>query len=395
MRDLRRRSVLIGLLGAVPLLGAAARPRTPAAACDGASVRTRAVWIASVSNTDWPSRPGLGVAEQQREYRAILDNAVRLRLNTVVVQVRPTADALWPSRFEPWSHWLTGTQGKDPGYNPLAFLVGEAHARGLAFHAWFNPFRVSKQPDPAQLVADHPARQHPDWVFGYGGGLYYNPGLAEVREFVTNAVMDAVERYDVDAVHFDDYFYPYPEAGAQIPDGGQSGDQRRDNINQFVKGMAARIRAAKPGVQFGISPFGIWRNRADDERGSPTSGIASYDTTYADTYTWIRQGWVDYVVPQVYWEIGHEKADYAALVPWWAGAVAGTGVELYVGQAAYKVGGAPAWDDAELAEHLTLNRAHPAVHGDVFFSARSLTTNAAAAIDKVTAEHYAQPCVQQ
>jgi uncharacterized lipoprotein YddW (UPF0748 family) len=380
--------VLGVLVGCVLLLGAAA-PAQPAASCDAGSVGMRAAWIATVSNTDWPSKPGLSAAEQQREYRAILDNAVRLRLNTVVVQVRPTADALWPSRFEPWSQWLTGTQGKDPGYDPLAFLVREAHARGLAFHAWFNPFRVSKQADPAQLAASHPARVHPDWVFRYGGGLYYNPGLPEVREFVTDAVMDAVERYDVDAVHFDDYFYPYPVAGEPIPDGGVSGDQRRANIDQFVKGMAARIHAAKPGVKFGISPFGIWRNRADDKRGSATSGITSYDTTYADTYTWIKNRWIDYVVPQVYWETGHPTADYATLVPWWAGAVAGTGVDLYIGQAAYKVGSSPAWDDGELAEHLALNRGHPAVHGDVFFSAKSLTSNAAAAMDRVSAEHYA------
>jgi uncharacterized lipoprotein YddW (UPF0748 family) len=387
LRDVSRWRIFGVLVGCVLLLGAAAPPQ-PAASCDAGSVGMRAVWIATVSNTDWPSKPGLDVADQQREYRAILDNAVRLRLNTVIVQVRPTADALWPSRVEPWSQWLTGTQGKDPGYDPLAFLVSEAHARGLAFHAWFNPFRVSKQADPAQLVPSHPARVHPDWVFSYGGGLYYNPGLPEVREFVTNAVMDAVQRYDVDAVHFDDYFYPYPKAGEPIPDGGVSGDQRRANIDQFVKGMAARIHAAKPGVKFGISPFGIWRNRADDSRGSETSGITSYDTTYADTYTWIKNKWVDYVVPQVYWEIGHPSADYAKLVPWWAGAVAGTGVDLYIGQAAYKVGGSPAWDDAELAEHLALNRSHPAVHGDVFFSAKSLTSNAAAAMGRVSAENY-------
>jgi uncharacterized lipoprotein YddW (UPF0748 family) len=390
-------SLMLGLVGAGPA------PTVAPCAPGGQPEQMRAVWIATVSNIDWPSRPGLSVAAQQQEYRAILDHAVRLRLNTVVVQVRPTADAFWPSPHEPWSQWLTGVQGQDPGYDPLAFLVAEAHARGLQFHAWFNPFRVSKQDDPTRLVPEHPARQHPDWVFGYGGQLYYNPGIPAVREFVMDAVMDAVTRYDVDGVHFDDYFYPYPVAGAPIPDGAafaQYGgafadvaDWRRDNVNQLVRGMAERIHAVKPDVEFGVSPFGIWRNRSADPRGSATRGLESYSAIYADSHTWVKQGWVDYIVPQIYWEIGHGAADYAVLVPWWAGVVAGTGVELYIGQAAYKVGSTPAWDEAELAEHLALNRKYPEVLGDVYFSARSLTSNAAAAMDRVVAGHYAKPAV--
>jgi uncharacterized lipoprotein YddW (UPF0748 family) len=396
----------LGVTSSPPSVAGADRTTTAAVVspCDAAldkPEQMRAVWISSVSNIDWPSSAGLSVAEQQQEYRDMLDNAVGLRLNTVVVQVRPTADALWPSPYEPWSQWLTGIQGRDPGYDPLAFLVDEAHQRGLEFHAWFNPYRVSKQGDPAQLVAEHPARQHPGWVFGYGGQLYYNPGVPEAREFVMDAVMDAVERYDVDGVHFDDYFYPYPAGGEQIPDGAtfeeyggdftDIGDWRRDNVNQLVSGMADRIDAVKPDVDFGISPFGIWRNRSEDARGSETGGVESYSAIYADSYTWVRQGWVDYVAPQIYWENGHSAADYAALVPWWAEVVAGTDVNLYIGQAAYKVGSTAAWDDAELAEHLTLNQAHPEVRGDVYFSAASLTSNAAAAIARVAAEHYSEP----
>jgi uncharacterized lipoprotein YddW (UPF0748 family) len=208
--------------------------------------------------------------------------------------------------------------------------------------------------------------------------------------------MDAVVRYDVDGVHFDDYFYPYPDGNAPIPDaatfaahgGGFSdvGDWRRDNINRLVRGMAERIKARN--VEFGVSPFGIWRNAADDPRGSATSGLSSYAATYADTLTWIEQRWIDYVVPQLYWEVGHRSADYATLAAWWARAVAGTGVRLYVGQAAYKIGSTPAWDEGELAEHQTLNRTHPEVLGDVYFSATSLTSNATAAIERVAAEHY-------
>jgi uncharacterized lipoprotein YddW (UPF0748 family) len=367
--------------------------------CD--SGETRAAWIATVQNIDWPSKPGLPVAEQQREYRALLDDLQHLGLNTVIVQVRPTADALWPSPYEPWSHWLTGEQGKDPGYDPLEFLVEEAHARGLKFHAWFNPFRVSRQADPAQLVPEHPARQHPDWVFAYGGQLYYDPGRPAVREFVTDVVLDVAKRYPIDGVHFDDYFYPYPAEGEQIPDsdtfaafgGGATdvGDWRRHNIDDLVRGVSERLAALNRDIAFGVSPFGIWRNEAADPRGSATTGIQSYDTTYADSRTWVREGWVDYVVPQIYWEIGHPTADYAALVPWWAKVVAGTGVQLYTGQAAYKVGGSPAWGDGELTAHVALDRKHPEVRGQVYFSARSLSSNAAAAAERVKADHYSCP----
>jgi uncharacterized lipoprotein YddW (UPF0748 family) len=210
-----------------------------------------------------------------------------------------------------------------------------------------------------------------------------------------------VERYPVDGVHFDDYFYPYPVGGEQIPDAetfaahgagfGDVADWRRHNVDRLVEGVSGRLAALNRDVEFGISPFGIWRNQAADPRGSATSGLQSYGTTYADSYTWVRKGWVDYIAPQVYWEIGHAAADYAVLVPWWAQVVAGTDVELYIGQAAYKVGGTRAWDDGELAEHLTLNRRHPEVRGDIYFSARSLSTNAAAAMARVTAEHYSCP----
>jgi uncharacterized lipoprotein YddW (UPF0748 family) len=394
---MRARVVQSGVAALVIALGAwGAVPADEAAPCDGTQMR--AAWVATVQNIDWPSKPGLSAADQQREYRTLLDDVQRHGLNTVIVQVRPTADALWPSPYEPWSHWLTGVQGKDPGYDPLAFLVEEAHARGLRFHAWFNPFRVSRQADPARLVPGHPARQHPDWVFAYGGQLYYDPGRPEVREFVTDVVLDVATRYPVDGVHFDDYFYPYPAGGEQIPDAGtfaaygggfaDIADWRRHNVDELVKGVSERLAAQNGDVEFGISPFGIWRNQRADPRGSATSGMQSYDTTYADSRMWVRAGWVHYIVPQVYWEIGHPSADYAVLVPWWAGVVAGTRVKLYIGQAAYKVGSTPAWHDGELSAHLTLDREHPSVGGEVYFSARSLSTNAAAAMARVKADHY-------
>ncbi|SDW15536.1 Uncharacterized lipoprotein YddW, UPF0748 family [Saccharopolyspora shandongensis] len=380
-------AILLGLFGTT---GAAAKEPTTA---------MRGMWIAGVENIDWPSRPGLSAAQQQDEYRKLLDQAVANKLNAVFVQVRPTADAFWPSPFEPWSHWLTGQQGRDPGYDPLRFMVDEAHQRGLQFHAWFNPYRVSMTDDPQALVPEHPARRHPEWTFAYGGKLYYDPGVPAAREFVTRAIMHAVENYDVDGVHLDDYFYPYPVEGRRIPDEktfAEHGkdfanieDWRRHNVDQLVADLDARVHRAKPDARFGVSPFGIWRNASSDPAGSDTRGLESYSAIYADTRKWVREGWVDYIAPQVYWQIGHPAADYAALIPWWSKTVSGTGVDLYIGQAAYRVGKEGWTDPGELSAHLALNGRHREVKGDIYFSAKSLTTNAAEAMARVVKEHYA------
>lgn len=367
----------------------------------------RAMWIASVANIDWPSRTGLSVAAQQAEFRSWLDLAVAKRMNAVVVQIRPTADAFWPSPYEPWSNWLTGSQGTNPGYDPMAFMVAEAHARNLEFHAWFNPYRIANHDVPSQLIASHPARQNPSWRFAYGGKLYYNPGIPVVRDFVEDAMMDAVTKYDVDGVHFDDYFYPYPVSGVSIPDSATyaqygSGfsninDWRRNNVNLMVQEMAQRINAAKPWVKFGISPFGIWRNASTDPAGSQTSGLQSYDAIYADSRKWVQQGWIDYINPQNYWHIGFSTANYTELVRWWSTVVAGTSVQLFVGQAAYRSGASgqdPAWQDpAELTDHLFYNRNHPQVLGDVFFSAKDIQANRIGAVNRMVTDHYAKPAL--
>ncbi|WP_437043176.1 glycoside hydrolase family 10 protein [Streptomyces sp. enrichment culture] len=366
----------------------------------------RGVWLATVANRDWPSRAGLSASAQRAELIAHLDTAVRYRLNTVVFQVRPTADALWPSPYEPWSQYLTGTQGKDPGWDPLGTAVTEAHARGLELHAWFNPYRIANHADPRRLVAGHPAREHPEWVVPYGGKLYYNPGLPEVRAFVQDAMLDAVAKYDVDAVHFDDYFYPYPVAGQTFDDdaawaahGGAFGsraDWRRDNIDRLVRETAARVKEVRPTTRFGISPFGVWRNAATDARGSDTrAGVQTYDDLYADTRTWVREGWIDYVVPQLYWNIGLAAADYAKLVPWWAEVARGSRTRLYVGEALYKAGDPAqpaAWQDAaELSRHLTLAGKYAQVRGHVFFAAKDVAANRIGAMARVAADHYGQP----
>ncbi|MEU6816283.1 family 10 glycosylhydrolase [Streptomyces sp. NPDC046860] len=398
---LSRRSLALGTLAALATAGAG-----PAYASGRRHREMRGVWLATVAGRDWPSRPGLPAEEQRAELIAHLDRAADRRLNTVIFQVRPTADALWPSPYEPWSQYLTGTQGQDPGWDPLGTAVREAHARGLQLHAWFNPYRIANHTDPTRLTPDHPARRHPEWVVPYGGKLYYNPGLPEVRRFVRRAMLDAVARYPVDAVHFDDYFYPYPVAGQTFDDdaaydahGGGFPDRaswRRDNIDRLVREVAAGIRRVRPGTRFGISPFGVWRNAATDPRGSDTqAGVQTYDDLYADTRRWVREHWIDYVVPQLYWNIGFPAADYARLLEWWAGQAAGTRTKLYVGEALYKAGAAgqpAAWQDpAELSRHLTLAAGHPQVRGHVFFAAQDVARDPLGAMAKVVADHYPWP----
>ncbi|WP_434588106.1 glycoside hydrolase family 10 protein [Streptomyces sp. A5-4] len=395
------------------MLGAVGALSPLSVAGDAAAVGRRApknelrgMWLATVANRDWPSAPGLTAAKQKAELLAHLDTAVRRRLNAVVLQVRPTADALWPSPHEPWSACLTGVQGKDPGWDPLGTAVREAHKRGLELHAWFNPYRVANHTDPSRLAASHPARVHPDWVLPYGGKLYYNPGLPDVRKFVQDAMLDAVRRYDIDAVHWDDYFYPYPVAGQTFADddayaryGGAFPDRaawRRDNTDRLVSETAARIKEIKPKVRFGISPFGVWRNATTDPLGSPTKGgVQTYDDLHADTRKWVKEGWIDYIAPQLYWNIGFAAADYAKLLPWWADVVRGTGVELYAGEALYKAGdpaqAAPWQDPAELSRHLTLAKKSPEVRGHIFFSAKEVGVDRIGAMAKVVADHYPAP----
>ncbi len=363
----------------------------------------RGMWVATVANRDWPSKPGLTAARQRAELVAHLDTAVERRLNTVIFQVRSTADALWASPYEPWAQCLTGVQGEDPGWDPLGTAVEEAHARGLELHAWFNPYRVANHTDPSKLVASHPARKHPDWVVPYGGKLYYNPGLPEVRAFVQDAMLDAVKKYAVDAVHWDDYFYPYPVAGQVFDDdaayaahGGKFPDRaswRRDNIDRLVRETAARIKKVRPGTPFGISPFGVWRHAGTDPLGSNTrDGVQTYDDLHADTRKWVRENWIDYICPQLYWNIGFAVADYAELVPWWSEVARGSGTRLYVGEALYKAGDPAqpaAWQDpAELSRHLTFTNQYPQVRGHVFFAAREVAADPVGAMAKVVADHY-------
>jgi uncharacterized lipoprotein YddW (UPF0748 family) len=411
---------IVGVLGAAAGLLAGALPGTAAAdpeqratvscSADPATPlrQFRATWVSSVVNIDWPSKTGLSADQQKAELISWLDDAVRQNHNAVVLQVRPTADAFWPSKVEPWSQYLTGKQGGDPGYDPLAFAVAEAHKRNLELHAWFNPYRLSMGTDINALVPEHPARQHPDWVVKYGGKLYYNPGIPAARKLVEDAIMDAVSRYDIDGVHFDDYFYPYPVAGQVFDDAAtyaQYGagfsniaDWRRDNINKLIQELQHRIKAAKPWVKFGVSPFAVWRNAATDPLGSDTTaGVQTYDDLAADTRLWVREHWIDYIVPQVYWAGGFAPADYNKIVPWWAEQVRGTGVHLYIGQATYKVGTStqsPDWSDpAELSDHLAFNSTIPEVNGDIYFSAKDVRADRLGATSLLNKNWYSRPAL--
>ncbi|HEU5160305.1 MAG TPA: family 10 glycosylhydrolase [Streptosporangiaceae bacterium] len=385
---------------AAPPAGECRTVRAP----DGSTGRQlRGMWIATVAGIDWPSDARRSAARKQADFRRLLDTATALRLNAVVVQIRPTADAFYPSPYEPWSQWITGRQGKNPGYDVLGHMVREAHARGLEFHAWFNPYRVSRQRDLKRLAATNPARRNPGWVRRYGTGLWYDPGLPQVRDLVSKVVLDVVRKYDVDAVHFDDYFYPYPES-RDFPDKAtyraygkgfkSKAAWRRHNVNVMVRRVSGEVHRAKPWVRFGISPFGVWRNAATDRAGSATRALQSYDDIYADSRLWVRRDWVDYIVPQLYWPIGDRRAAYRTLTAWWSRQVRGTDVQLHIGHGAYRVGEPGPWREAgELSRQLDVNKRHPQVRGDVFFSARDLAADRRGFARRLAAGHYARPAL--
>lgn len=348
-----------------------------------ASQSMRGAWVATV-NGDWPTTKN-NVAAQQQEFTSLLDDLAGMGINAVFAQVRASADTIYPSTTVPWSKYLTNVQGKSPGYDPLAFMIEEAHKRGMQFHAWFNPFRANTTTSTAGLAPNHIAIQHPDWIVNTGSQLYINPGIPAARQQIIQDIMEVVNRYDIDGVHLDDYFYPYSKTFnddatyATYNAGGlNKGDWRRDNINRFVQGLGSAIHAVKPAVPFGISTFGVWRNKADDPTGSDTrAGVTAYDTTYADVREWIKKGWVNYVAPQIYWSIGNPAAAYDKLVPWWANEVQGTNVKLYIGNAVYKLETSEqGWQTGQqIIDQLKWNENYPEVKGDIFFSAQHLREN--------------------
>ncbi|MHB1921444.1 MAG: glycoside hydrolase family 10 protein [Chitinophagaceae bacterium] len=364
----------------------------------------RAAWIATVGNIDWPSRPGLSSSEQQQEFITLLDRLKKDGMNAVVVQVRPAADAFFPSAFEPWSYWLTGKQGlpPDPYYDPLAFMIAQTHLRGMEFHAWINPYRAVLDMRHNQVAFNHITRIHPKWFLPYGHTRYFNPGLPQVWHYLTNLVTDIVKRYDVDAIHFDDYFYPYRISGKDFPDqstfrkyghGLSLNNWRRHNVDTVIEMISVAIKKTKPWVKFGISPFGVWRNMSRDSSGSDTrAGQTDYDDLYANVLRWLRKGWIDYVAPQLYWEFGFHLAGYATLLDWWAHHTYGRA--LYIGQGLYRLGSNQAWRNPdELPHEITANRSYPQVEGSIYFSASNFTAYSYGFEDSLRNHFYRYPAL--
>ncbi|NGM81648.1 family 10 glycosylhydrolase [Paenibacillus sp. 7124] len=369
---------------AVPTIPAPTVPSVPAIPGAGGKAM-KGAWISTVFNLDWPSASSYGKIDQQKkDFGSLLDKLKAIGFNAVFVQVRPSGDSLYPSSIVPWSKVLTGTQGKDPGYDPLKYMVDAAHDRGMQFHAWFNPFRATTDSGTAALAANHVAKLHPDWIVKADSKLYINPGIPEARQSIIDTVLEVVRGYDIDGVHLDDYFYP---SSAFDDDSAfqtynpkaivSKADWRRENINDFVHELGNQIHAIKPAVSYGISPFGVWRNINKDATGSDTSaGVSAYDDMYADVRTWIRQGWIDYVAPQIYWSLSFEKARYDKLVDWWVNEVRNTDVKLYIGQAAYKVGDlhqSAEWQSGEqIINQLKYNEKYEAVQGSILFRASDI-----------------------
>lgn len=370
----------------------------------------RAAWIATVANIDWPSSPKLTTEQQKQEMLKLLDTYQALNMNAIVFQIRPTADAFYQSELEPWSRFLTGKQGvaPDPFYDPLTFVIEEAHKRCIDVHVWLNPYRTLNTDDLKLLSPNHLFFKEPHLFVKYGTQYYFNPALDETRAFVNKVVADIVTRYDIDAIHFDDYFYPYKVKGEEFPDSAdfaknpcgffptQKDDWRRDNVNLVISELQKTIKDIKPWVEFGISPFGVWRNAKDDPRGSETTaGTTNYDVLYADILKWLEEGSIDYVVPQLYWEIGKKVADYAVLIDWWN--KYSYNKNLYIGLNASNLGNphaVEAWRNGnELVRQLELNKQYNNVEGAVFFSGKALLHNKLGLSDSLRNDFYKYPAL--
>ncbi|WP_224654019.1 glycoside hydrolase family 10 protein [Pectobacterium versatile] len=360
----------------------------------------RGVWLATVSRLDWPPvasvnarNPAIRMTQQQEALKGKLDKLKSLGINTVFFQVKPDGTALWPSKILPWSDMLTGNIGEGPGYEPLQFMLDEAHKRGMKVHAWFNPYRVSVNTKPSTVaelnrtLSQNPASVfvlHRDWIRTAGDRFVLDPGIPEARNWITSIVAEVVARYPIDGVQFDDYFYA-ESSGSMLNDGetfkkygqgfGSKADWRRHNTQLLIEQVSRTIKQLKPEVEFGVSPAGVWRNRSHDAAGSDTRGASAYDEAYADTRLWVQKGLLDYIAPQIYWPFARDAARYDVLAKWWADVVKPTNTRLYIGVALYKVGepskNEPDWTInggvPELKKQLDLNESMPQINGTILF----------------------------
>ena len=361
----------------------------------------RAAWIQSVNG----QFRGMPTEKLKQNLIGQLNSLQKAGINAIIFQVRPEADALYASRLEPWSRFLTGVQGKapEPYWDPMQFMIDECHKRGMEFHAWINPYRT-KTTLKSELAPNHVYNIHPEWFVTYGDQLYFDPALPESRRHICMVVSDIVSRYDVDAIHMDDYFYPYPIKGKDFPDdasfarfgGGFSnkGDWRRSNVNVLIKKLHETIREIKPWVKFGVSPFGIYRNESSDPLGSKTKGLQNYDDLYADVLRWAREGWIDYNIPQIYWHIGHPVADYETLVKWWARNTENR--PLFIGQSVMNtVQNADPKNPSinQLPRKMALQRAYQTIGGSCQWPASAVVENAGKYRDALIAEYHKYPAL--
>ncbi len=366
-----------------------------------ASTEMRGLWVSSVINLDYPSQPTTSADELRSQADKILDNAKACGFNAIFLQVRPCADAIYPSKIYPWSIYLTGQQGVAPNasFDPLAYWVEGAHQRGMELHAWINPYRITKTAaEWDKMAASSPAKQHLEWTIVYKDNYYFNPALPEVRQLVIDGAVEMAQNYAIDGVHMDDYFYPgtdfddaasFAELGAGFSD---IGDWRRDNVNQLVQGLDKALHQVRADLQFGISPAGIWASSNLHPEGSATtSTYSSYFNMYADTRLWVKSGWLDYIAPQIYWEAGHKTADFTALLNWWSEQVTGTDVKLYIGLADYKTleakaSDSPWYDGAEISRQMKACAAKSQVSGVIHFRYGSI--NSSLALQRVIRQAY-------
>lgn len=351
----------------------------------------RGIWISTVSGIDFPSAPTTDSTQLKNELITILDNCKTMGFNAVFFQVRPSGDAFYRSDIFPWSKYLTGKQGVAPSdeFDPLAFAVQEAHKRGLELHAWINPYRITTTASGAEeLSSDNPAVKNPGLVLTDSDGkLYYNPGDSQAQALIVSGAVELVKNYDIDGLHMDDYFYPsgdfnddstYSYYRSEYPD---RDDWRRAMVNKMVQAVDEAVHRENPQIQFGISPRGIWANDTEQPEGSATAGSGSYSSIYADSRAWVQNGWVDYIMPQIYWHIGYEIADYSVLTDWWSKTVSGTDVKLYIGEAAYKTTDSdlPAWSGdngtAEMRSHIELGRNSDSIDGYCMFTYHTFLDN--------------------
>lgn len=361
----------------------------------------RGAWVASVWNSDWPSRAGLSAYQQKAELIQLLDKLQELNFNALILQVRPEGDALYNSKYEPWSAWLTGIQGKAPGYDPLEFAIAECHKRNIEFHAWFNPYRASTSYRRVKNVSPHMAVTNPEVVYQWGTQLWMDPGAKVVQDRIYNVIMDVVQRYDIDGIHLDDYFYPYPINNQSFPDnktyaayrnaGGKLSlnDWRRDNVNRMMQRLWQGINSAKSHVKFGISPFGIYRP------GEPTGikGLDAYDALYADAKKWLQQGWLDYIAPQLYWRIDQTAQSYPVLLRWWT-SINSKQRHVYVGNTVARLDG-KAWKQREIIQQVTISRSlrEQLSLGNIFFSVSAIKENRQGIAEKFKSLLYKEPAL--